>query len=119
MFVRQGVQIWLKVVPVLSAEIGDNFCHGHLIESGKAAKKDYFLNKLIGERCQDRIEKSRLVSKSTFWVCAPDFLYHKLLINNTIFHKFRIMPIMLNARRYLFYKFSWLCCIKILKIELS
>ncbi len=42
MFVRQGVQIWLKVVPVLSAEIGDNFCHGHLIESGKAAKKTIF-----------------------------------------------------------------------------
>jgi hypothetical protein len=37
MSVRQGVQKRLKVVPVLSAEIGDNFCPEHLMESGKTA----------------------------------------------------------------------------------
>jgi hypothetical protein len=38
MSVRQGVQKRLKVVPVLSAEIGDKFCPGHLMGSGKTAK---------------------------------------------------------------------------------
>jgi hypothetical protein len=38
MSVRQSVQNRIKVVPVLSAEIGDKFCPGHLMGSGKTAK---------------------------------------------------------------------------------
>jgi hypothetical protein len=37
MSVRQGVQKRLKVVPVLSAEIGDKFCPGHLMLSLKTS----------------------------------------------------------------------------------
>jgi hypothetical protein len=38
MSVRQSVQNRIKVVPVLSAEIGDSFLPEHLMESGKTAK---------------------------------------------------------------------------------
>jgi len=40
--VRQGVQKWLKVVPVLSAEIGDSFRPGRAENIGKTEKLTTF-----------------------------------------------------------------------------
>jgi hypothetical protein len=51
--VRQGVQKWIKVVPVLSAEIGIVFALEGL-RTLENRKIDYFLNKIIGKNYQNR-----------------------------------------------------------------